>query len=285
MNDQPNKQPEQASSSSDSSDVSLESLLPIDEHVEEVSENGQKVRRRGIFLLPNLFTTGALFSGFYAIIAAINLDFPSAGLAIFVGQLLDGMDGRIARLTNSQSRFGEEYDSLSDMVTFGVAPALIVFMYCLSSLGKLGWSVAFIYVACAALRLARFNAQADTADKRFFTGLASPPAAMLLVATVWVSTEWGMIGQELALGGKLFFAGLTAVIGMLMVVNVPYHSFKGLDDKGRVPFVAMILATMLIVVIAMDPASVLFALAATYALSGPVLFAWQKFRGPKPPNG
>lgn len=260
-------------------EVTLENLLPIDEHIEEVSENGKQVRHRGIFLLPNMFTTGALFSGFYAIIAAINMDFASAGLAIFAGQILDGMDGRIARLTNSQSRFGEEFDSLSDMVTFGVAPAIIMFMWCLSSMGKLGWSVAFIYVACAALRLARFNAQADTADKRFFTGLASPPAAMLLVATVWMLAEWGITGHDLPRAAQAIFAAETAIIGLLMVINVPYHSFKGDDLGGRVPFVAMFLAIMLLIIIAMDPASVLFVLAATYALSGPVLFCWQKIRG------
>lgn len=258
---------------------SLESYIPIDEHVEEVSENGRKVRHKGIFLLPNMFTTGALFAGFYAIVAAVNADFTSAGLAIFFGQLLDGMDGRIARLTNSQSKFGEEYDSLSDMVTFGVAPALIMFMWCLSDLGKLGWSIAFIYVACAALRLARFNAQADTADKRYFTGLASPPAAMLIAATVWVGTELGINGHELSRSGQAFFAIETALVGLLMVINVPYHSFKGVDFKGRVPFVAMFLVTMLFVVIAMNPASVLFVLAATYALSGPMVFVWKKLRG------
>lgn len=266
---------------SDRKDSTLESLLPIDEHVEEVSENGQKVQHKGIFLLPNLFTTGALFAGFYAIVAAINMDFSAAGLAIFFGLLLDGMDGRIARLTNSQSKFGEEYDSLSDLVSFGVAPALIMFLWCLSSLGKLGWSMAFIYLVCAALRLARFNAQADTADKRYFTGLASPAAAMLIAATVWLCTELGFNGAELPRPAQLFFGGLTAFTGLLMVSNIRYHSFKGIDFKGRVPFVAMFLVVMLFVVISMDPAGVLFLLGLVYALSGPFGFAWQKLSGKK----
>lgn len=264
---------------SDRKDSGLENLLPIDEHVEEVSENGKKVQRRGIYLLPNLFTTAALFSGFYAIVAAINADFASAGLAIFFGQMLDGMDGRIARLTNSQSKFGEEYDSLSDLVTFGVAPALIMFNWCLSGLGKLGWSVAFIYLLCAALRLARFNAQAETADSRFFTGLASPPAAMLVASTVWLMTEWGVTGLELNRAAQLVFAGFTALVGLLMVINVPYHSFKGIDFKGRVPFLTMFLVTMLFVVIAMDPALVLFLMASSYACSGPIAYLWRFISG------
>ena len=151
----------------------IEEYLPIDEHVEEVSEDGKQVRRKGIFLLPNLFTSAALFAGFYAIINAINGDFAAAGLAIFFGQLLDGVDGRVARMTNTQSKFGQEFDSLSDMVTFGVAPAIIVFMWCLSDLGKLGWAVAFIYVASAAIRLARFNAQAES------TGHSRPMAGWI----------------------------------------------------------------------------------------------------------
>lgn len=279
MNDNIDKE----SSASDKQDTPLDTLLPFDEHIEEVSENGQTVRRRGIYLLPNLITTGALFSGFYAIIAAINGDFAAAGLAIFFGQILDGADGRIARMTNTQSKFGEEYDSLSDMVSFGVAPAIIMFMWCLSSLGKLGWSVAFIYMACAALRLARFNAMADTADKRYFTGLASPPAAMLIVATVWCGSELGIDPQALGKPVQLIFAAQMALVGLLMVVNIRYHSFKGVDLGGRVPFVVMFLAMLIIGVILVDPPSVLFALAFTYALSGPVAFVVSKMRGKSAP--
>ncbi len=256
----------------------LESLLPIDEHIEEVSEDGHKVQHRGIFLLPNLFTTAALFAGFYAMVAAIDGNFAAAGLAIWLGQLLDGMDGRIARLTNTQSKFGEQYDSMSDMVSFGVAPALVMFIWCLSGLGKLGWAVAFMYVACAGIRLARFNAQADTADQRFFTGLASPPAATLIAATVWTGHDMGYLGLELSDWAQGLLAFEMALVGLLMVVNVPYHSFKGIDFKGRVPFAALFAVIMIFVVISIDPPRVLLAMAATYALSGPVIFAWKKLR-------
>ena len=149
----------------------------VDEHEEEFSENGRTVRRKGVYLLPNLITTGALFAGFYAVVSAMRGDFESAAVAIFAAMVLDGLDGRIARMTNTTSKFGAEYDSLSDMVSFGVAPSLVMFSWALGELGKFGWSAAFVYVACAALRLARFNTQIDTADKNYFTGLASPAAA------------------------------------------------------------------------------------------------------------
>ena len=154
----------------------IENILPVDEHEEEVSVNGKTERRRGIYLLPNLFTTAALFSGFYAIISGVNGNFESASIAIFVSMIFDGLDGRVARLTNTQSKFGEQYDSLADMVSFGAAPALVMFSWALSGLGKFGWACSFIYLACAALRLARFNAMIDTADKNFFntTGISSP---------------------------------------------------------------------------------------------------------------
>ena len=160
--------------------------LLVDEHEEEVSVDGRTVRHQGIYLLPNLFTTAALFAGFYAVIAAMRGDFENAAVAIFFAMVLDGLDGRIARLTNTSSKFGGEYDSLSDMVSFGVAPALVIFSWALDGLGKFGWSAAFIYVACAALRLARFNTQIETADKNYFTGLARPAAAGILASTVWV---------------------------------------------------------------------------------------------------
>ncbi|HBO11299.1 MAG TPA: CDP-diacylglycerol--serine O-phosphatidyltransferase, partial [Halieaceae bacterium] len=165
--------------------------LLVDDHEEEVSENGRTVKRRGVYLLPNLFTTGALFCGFYAVVAALRGDFESAPIAIFFALVFDGLDGRIARLTNTASKFGGEYDSLADMVSFGVAPALVVFSWALGDLGKLGWSAAFIYVACAALRLARFNTQVDSADKNYFTGLASPAAACIMASTVWVCHDLG----------------------------------------------------------------------------------------------
>lgn len=256
--------------------TSFEDFIPIDEHVEEVSEDGKKVRRKGIYLLPNLFTSAALFSGFYAIISAINGDFAAAGLAIFFGQLLDGLDGRVARMTNTQSKFGQEYDSLSDMVTFGVAPAIIMFMWCLSGLGKLGWAVAFIYVASAAVRLARFNAQAETADSRYFTGLASPPAATLIASTVWLGSDLGLTAATLPISAVFLMAILTAGVGFLMVTNVRYHSFKGVNFHSRVSVIALFIFLMLLVLIAADPPRVLFLIASSYALSGPIAALWRK---------
>ncbi len=254
----------------------IEEYLPIDELVEEVSEDGKKVRRKGIFLLPNLFTSAALFAGFYAIINAINGDFAAAGLAIFFGQLLDGVDGRVARMTNTQSKFGQEFDSLSDMVTFGVAPAIIVFMWCLSDLGKLGWAVAFIYVASAAIRLARFNSQAENSDNRYFTGLASPPAATLVASSVWLGFDLGYTAETMPLIMVIAMGLLTVAVGCLMVMNVRYHSFKGIDFTSRVSVVALFIFLLLLVLIASNPPTVLFILAATYAFSGPLALLWSK---------
>ena len=232
MNDEQPKQPHEQ--------IHYENLLPVDEHEEEVSIDGRKERRRGIYLLPNLFTTGALFSGFYAIVAGMHGKFEIAAIAIFVAMIFDGLDGRVARLTNTQSKFGAEYDSLSDMVSFGVAPALVMFSWALNELGKFGWAVAFIYVACAALRLARFNTQIDTADKNYFSGLASPAAAAVVAAMVWVSAEEGWVAAELPIGMALLAGILTAAMGFLMISSIKYNSFKGLDLRGRVPFVVML---------------------------------------------
>ncbi len=245
--------------------------LLVDEHEEEVSENGRTVRHQGIYLLPNLFTTAALFAGFYAIIAAMRGDFENAAVAIFIAMVLDGLDGRIARLTNTSSKFGAEYDSLADMVSFGVAPALVVFSWALDGLGKFGWSAAFIYVACAALRLARFNTQIDTADKNYFTGLASPAAAAILASTVWVCHDVGWVGNELPLELSVLVGVLTATVGFLMIANFPYYSFKGIDFRGRVPFVVMIAVVLVFGLITLDPPSVLLAGFLLYALSGPIM--------------
>ena len=245
--------------------------LIMDEHEEEVSENGETVRRQGVFLLPNLFTTGALFAGFYAIIAAMKGDFESAAIAIFVAGVFDGLDGRIARLTNTSSKFGAEYDSLSDMVSFGVAPALVVFSWALSDLGKFGWSAAFIYVACAALRLARFNTQIDTADKNFFTGLASPAAAGIIASTVWVCHDLGLVGADLPHELAIVVALLTAVVGFLMVANFPYYSFKGIDFRGRVPFVVIFAVVLVFGLVTLDPPSIFLLAGLAYALSGPIM--------------
>jgi CDP-diacylglycerol--serine O-phosphatidyltransferase len=256
--------------------VSLDLL--VDEHEEEVSENGRPVRRQGIYLLPNLFTTGALFAGFYAIIAAFRGDFASAPIAILAAGLLDGLDGRVARLTNTQSKFGAEYDSLADMVSFGVAPALVMFSYALGDLGKFGWSAAFIYVACAALRLARFNTQIDTADKHFFTGLASPSAAVIIVSAVWVCSDLGWTSSDLPRELAYVLGVLTAVIGFMMIANFPYYSFKGIDFSGRVPFVVMILVVFVFGLVTLDPPLVLLIAFLGYAISGPIMLAVKRSR-------
>ncbi|MEJ2445271.1 MAG: CDP-diacylglycerol--serine O-phosphatidyltransferase [Exilibacterium sp.] len=248
-----------------------ESLLPVDEHIEEVSENGKKVRRRGIYLLPNLFTTGALFSGFYAVIAGMHGNFEAAAIAIFVAMVLDGLDGRVARLTNTTSAFGVQYDSLSDMVSFGLAPALVMFSWALAPLGKLGWAAAFAYAACAALRLARFNTQVGVVDKRYFIGLASPAAAAVLAAIVWSGHD-AQISYELA----VLVAFITVLAGALMVSNVRYYSFKGVDFKGRVPFVAMLAVIVVFVVVTIDPPRILLGLLTLYGLSGPVIWIWNR---------
>ncbi len=250
-----------------------EFTLPVDDHVEEVSENGRTVRRRGIYLLPNLLTTAALFSGFYAIIAGMNGDFESAAIAIFVAGVFDGLDGRVARMTNTSSAFGMEYDSLSDMVSFGLAPALVMFSWALTPLGKLGWAAAFAFAACAALRLARFNTQVDTVDKRFFVGLASPSAAAVIASLVWLGSD-----LEVSFQISIAAALLTAMVGFLMVSNIRYSSFKGVDFRGRVPFWAILAVVLLFAVIAVNPPAVLFVLAVIYALSGPCDWLWRRFR-------
>jgi CDP-diacylglycerol---serine O-phosphatidyltransferase len=224
-------------------------------------------RRRGIYLLPNLFTTAALFAGFYSIVAAMNANFESAAIAIFVAMILDGMDGRIARLTNTQSDFGVQYDSLSDMVCFGLAPALVIYQWSLFYVGKLGWLAAFIYAAATALRLARFNTQVASADKQYFQGLPSPSAAALIAGLIW----WA---ESLAIsdGGALVFISfpITVVAGILMVSNIRYHSFKQFDLHGRVPFIAGIIVVLIFAFIASEPPLVLFLISLIYATSGPV---------------
>lgn len=263
----------QAAQESVEQDQDVEPALPIQEHEEEETVNGRPVRRKGIFLLPNLLTTGALFSGFYAILAGMNGHFEVAAIAIFVAMVFDGLDGRVARLTNTQSAFGVEYDSLSDMVSFGVAPAVVSFSWGLSQLGKVGWAVAFIYVSCAALRLARFNTQVGTVDSRYFIGLASPPAAALVAAMVWAGHD-----TEIGVGLALIAAIITAMAGLLMVLNVRYHSFKGLDLRGRVPFVMILVAVLVFVVVSIDPPKVLLLMGIAYAASGPVAHVVRRLR-------
>ena len=234
-------------------------------------------RSRGIYLLPNLFTTAALFSGFYAVIAAIAGHFVDAAIAVFAAAILDALDGRVARLTNTQSAFGVQYDSLSDMCSFGLAPALVMYTWSLSTLeaygplwGKVGWSADFIYAACAALRLARFNVQVGVADKRYFQGLASPAAAGLLMSFLWAATKIGLDGTMV----QFVTPFLTVLAGALMVSRIRYFSFKSAPTSDKVPFFAIPLLVVVIVALNVGTAVVLFLLAAAYVLSGPLLTLW-----------
>ncbi len=227
----------------------------------------EKKRHKGIYLLPNLFTTGCLFAGFFAIVAAMGGRFEPAVIAIFVAMVMDGLDGRVARLTNTQSDFGAQYDSLADMVSFGLAPSLVMYEWALSSLGKLGWLVAFVYAVGAALRLARFNTQVGTAGKRYFQGLASPAAAAIIAGMIWVSVDDEQAGSDWAWVALV----VTLMSGLLMVSNVRYRSFKDLDLKGKVPFVAMLLVVLVFVFVSIHPPSVLFGVFLLYGCSGPVM--------------
>jgi CDP-diacylglycerol---serine O-phosphatidyltransferase len=238
-------------------------------------------RSRGIYLLPNLFTTGGLFAGFYAIIAASAGNYVDACIAVFIAGVLDGLDGRIARMTGTQSEFGVQYDSLSDLVSFGMAPALVMYHWSLSTLkylgpawGKVGWAVAFLYAACAALRLARFNTQVGVIDKRWFIGLASPAAAGTMMATIWVLTEHGYGGADV----RFVALGVTVVAALLMVSRVRYYSFKTLPWLDRVPFVTVLLALGAFVALAVDPPHVLLAICGLYLLSGPVSWLLGRLR-------
>jgi len=229
-----------------------------------------RIRRRGIYLLPNLFTTAALFAGFYAIVQAMNFRFGLAAVAIFVAMVLDGLDGRVARLTRTQSAFGAEYDSLSDMVSFGAAPALIVYEWALKGMGNLGWIAAFVYVAGAALRLARFNTMLEVADKRWFTGMPSPAAAALVAGLVWIIDDYNVD----PIGLKWWVWTVTVFAGLTMVSNVPYYSFKTINLKKSVPFLAIFVFVLVIALLSYQPALVLFAGFVVYALSGYVAAAW-----------
>ena len=227
----------------------------------------EKQRRRGIYLLPHLFTTGCLFAGFYAIVAAMSGRFEAAAIAIFVAMIMDGLDGRVARLTNTQSDFGAEYDSLADMVSFGLAPSLVAFEWALYSLGKLGWLAAFIYTAGAALRLARFNTQVSTANKRYFQGLASPAAAAIIAGMVWIGVDYGQDGTNWRIPAMV----LTLGAGLLMVSKFRFRSFKDLDLKGKIPFVTMLTVVLVFAFISVAPSLVLFSIFFLYAVSGPTI--------------
>ncbi len=223
-------------------------------------------KHKGIYLLPNLLTTAGLFSGFFAVVSSMNGRFEAAAVAIFVAMVFDGLDGRVARMTNTQSEFGAEYDSMADMVSFGVAPALVAYNWGLAEMGKLGWLAAFIYVAGAALRLARFNTNVGIVDKRYFQGLASPAAAALVAGLVWVGVEYDVNGHDIG----VLVAIVTGLSGILMVSNFKYNSFKEVDWHGKVPFVAMLIILLVFVIVATEPALVLFIVFSLYALAGPV---------------
>ncbi len=238
-------------------------------------------RRQSIYLLPNLFTTACLFSGFYAIVMAMNNQFAQASVAIFVAMVLDSLDGRVARLTNTTSDFGANYDSLADMVSFGVAPALIAYEWALQGMGKLGWLAAFIYVAGAALRLARFNTNAGVVDKRFFQGLPSPAAAALVAGFIWLVTdlrETRLITHAVTDLVWLVW-GLTVYAGVTMVSSVPFYSFKDVNLRRSVPFIFIALGALVLVLISQDPPSMLFLLVSAYGLSGYAVYLWQKSHG------
>ena len=232
-------------------------------------------RRKGIYILPNLFTLAALFGGFYAIVMAMNLRFDLAAIGVFAAMILDSLDGRVARMTNTQSAFGEQMDSLSDMVSFGAAPALIAYEWALKGLGRWGWVAAFVYCACAALRLARFNVNTGVVDKRYFQGLPSPAAAALVTGLIWVMNDLEWAGAELSwvMFGVALYAGLT------MVTNVPFYSFKDLQMKRSVPFAVIVLIALVIAVINIHPPIVLFAVFVVYSLSGYGVYAWRKAKG------
>ena len=232
-------------------------------------------RRKGIYILPNLFTLAGLFGGFYAIVMAMNGRFDQAAIGVFAAMVLDSLDGRVARMTNTQSAFGEQMDSLSDMVSFGAAPALIAYVWALTSLGRWGWVAAFVYCACAALRLARFNVNTAVVDKRFFQGLPSPAAAALVAGFIWLMTDAGIDGVEV----RWFTFALTLYAGLTMVTNVPFYSFKDVSLKRSVPFAVIVLIALSIAVINIDPPTVMFGLFVIYGLSGYVLYGWRKAKG------
>ena len=252
---------------------------------ESAAEEGVVVRKRrkGIYILPNLFTLAALFGGFYAIVMAMNGRFDMAAIGVFCAMVLDSLDGRVARMTNTQSAFGEQMDSLSDMVSFGAAPALIAYVWALSGLGRWGWIAAFVYCACAALRLARFNVNTGVVDKRYFQGLPSPAAAALVAGFIWLMTEIGVRGEDLEwlswkqITWTMFV--VTLYSGLTMVTNVPFYSFKDVQMKKSVPFVVIVLIALVIAIINIHPPIVLFSVFVIYGLSGYAVYGWRRAKG------
>ncbi len=252
------------------------SLEPEIREIEDEAKPG-----RGVYLLPNLLTTGTLFSGFYAIVAAIDGNFSRAGMAVFVAMLFDGLDGRVARWTNTQSDFGKEYDSLSDMVAFGLAPSIVVYQWGVERIaeygklwGRIGWLAAFFYAVCAALRLARFNVKSVSADKRYFEGLPSPSAAACVAGFIWVASEYGVDGLTALMLGFM----VTATIGALMISRFAYWSGKDLNMRGKVPVAYLVIVPLVYIFISMGPPETLLATFGAYALSAPLWWMWRRLR-------
>lgn len=249
------------------------------EEEDPASAPERRPRRKGIYVLPNAITLAALFSGFYGIVMAMNGRFDAACVAIFVAAVLDSLDGRVARMTNAQSAFGEQMDSLCDMVSFGAAPALIVYIWALRDMGKLGWIPAFVYIAGAALRLARFNVNIGVVDKRFFQGLPSPAAAAMVIGLVWVMDDAGFKGAS-QIGWLAWVAfGVTLFAGLSMVTNAPFYSFKVVGGRRTVPFVVIVGIAVGIALIALDPPRALFGIFCVYGLSGYAVYGWRRFKG------
>ena len=249
----------------------------VDYEVEELHPGKPRLRSKGIYLLPNAFTTAALFCGFFAIVNAMNDQFQIAAIAIFASLVLDGMDGRIARMTNTQSAFGEQYDSLADMVSFGVAPALVAYEWVLKDLGKWGWLAAFTYCAGAALRLARFNVNTAVVDKKFFQGLPSPAAGALIVGFIWLADDSKIPVRDSAIPWITFF--ITVYAGLTMVSNARFYSGKALDIRYRVPFGVMVLMLLTFVLVSTNPPLTLFGVFVIYSISGYVIWAWERING------
>jgi CDP-diacylglycerol--serine O-phosphatidyltransferase len=234
---------------------------------EEHTQEGQKVKRRGIYLWPNLITTAALLSGFYSIIASMNGNFQQAIYAIFLAALLDGLDGRVARAIGAQSAFGEQYDSLSDLLAFGVAPAILMYSWSLDSLGRIGLACCFVYTACAAFRLARFNVQIGVVDKRYFIGVASPLAAIIIISLVWVGLDFPEIFDIRERGIQAISAAVIVSVGLLMISNIKYYSFKTVDRK-RVPFFVLPIAVFIFAAMTYNIPVGILVISLIYALSG-----------------
>ncbi|MCX7121370.1 MAG: phosphatidylcholine/phosphatidylserine synthase [Gammaproteobacteria bacterium] len=242
---------------------------------EEKSEKPISSIRRGIYLLPNLFTVGALFAGFYAIVASTHGKFDTAAIAIFVAMLLDGLDGRVARLTQTESEFGAQMDNMSDMVCFGVTPALVLYQWSLSGVGKMGWLAAFIYTVCTALRLARFLSMDDHDNKRFSRGLTTTAAAGFIASVLWFCTKHNINGDSI----KSLILAITICVALLKVSTIPFYTFKDFDIRNKIPFVAIVVMALAFAFIAIDPPDVFLAVFGLYVLSGPVMFIYQKARG------